>query len=181
MLLFHGRSILVTPRISLSLSSALALTPECCVTSIGADDVFCDTFLPHKGQSSKTATDPQEEDLRKGSPAGQTFAHTHRIVLPSFVSSNLGRLRGTRPKSGSKEGNEVTCVPGRTPLLVLLRLLLLLEPPAVRRRTIKGGTHVLDISAEGTHRDRDTDRPSYSSLSFPSSSSLRKDSEGPAP
>lgn len=45
-LFFHGRSVLVTARISLSLSSALALTPECCVTSIGADDVFCDTFLP---------------------------------------------------------------------------------------------------------------------------------------
>lgn len=47
-LFFHGRSVLVTPRISLSLSlsSALALTPKCCVTSIGADDVFYDTFLP---------------------------------------------------------------------------------------------------------------------------------------
>ncbi|KAK2880440.1 hypothetical protein Q8A73_023138 [Channa argus] len=48
-LLLHGRTVLVTPRISLSLSSALALTPECCVTSTGANDVFYDTFLPHVG------------------------------------------------------------------------------------------------------------------------------------
>lgn len=32
--------------VSLTLSSALAMTPECCVTFIGADDVLYDTFLP---------------------------------------------------------------------------------------------------------------------------------------
>lgn len=36
-----------TQDLSLSLlASALALTPECCVTFTGADDVFYDTFLP---------------------------------------------------------------------------------------------------------------------------------------
>lgn len=41
------------------LSSALALTPECCMTSTGADDVFCDTFLPVSPALSCDHTSPQ--------------------------------------------------------------------------------------------------------------------------
>ncbi|XP_076589161.1 uncharacterized protein LOC143322116 isoform X2 [Chaetodon auriga] len=75
---------------------------------------------------------------RPGAPHGETRE----------LSSSNGENNGNNNKS--KDGNKVTCVPEWT-------LPLPWEPPAVRQREKKEGTHV--VSPRSAQRQRDTDRP----------------------